>query len=192
MTPAVSRADDDDRDLGLGRAGLEATLLTIGMNLTSTVATLLDQLSDAPTNLNGGPFPPWTPEETALLNKVGALLTDDVHVFTNGLNFNGKQMSLAGMRLVHSIREDNATRIEATPSLLSYDLRGPTPTFTFTTRQQHFWTNPITAKPLFQVRVTQVTCVRQNGTWLIKDERLQTTYGPYEITLPPFQSPYVR
>ena len=90
----------------------------------------------------------------------------------------------------NSIRENNSVRFEMTPSLVSYDLDAPTPTFVMTTRHQHWWTNPLTNRQGMQVRVTQLTCVKLNGKWLIKDQRLQTVSGPFEVTLPPFQSPY--
>lgn len=73
------------------------------------------------------------------------MLTDDIHVFTNGLDFYRKNRALCGDRLVHSIRENKSIRFEMTPSL----------------------------SPMDQAK-----------------EPAHPVSGPFEVTLPPFQSPY--
>ena len=177
-------------ELAIDLGFIDSHLFVIGYNLTSTVATLLDKLSDTQTNLAGGPFPPFTAEENAVLGEVGALLTDDIKVDTNGLVFTGKNMVLGGMRLVHSIRENNAKRYEATPSLVSIDLDRPLPQFTMSTRQQHWWTDPITQQQVVAQRTTLFTIVRSNGKWRFKEITLRTVIGPNAVDFGPFASPY--
>lgn len=137
-------------------------------HLTSKVAYYLDQLSNTTT----------TDEENSILAKIRPLLTPDITVITDGRTFSGIDNVLEGMRIVHARQEHGAKRLETSPAILNSGLEGSPQTFTITTVQQEWWTNPSTAQLLMSNRNTEVTIEKVNDQWLISKEVLQTVTGP--------------
>jgi hypothetical protein len=137
-------------------------------NITNRIAYLLDRLSDASSR----------EEEDALLAQVRPLLHPEVTVMSDGRVFTGREVTLEGMRVVHSQRQDHAKRLETSPTILEARLRGPSPTLTIGTVQQHWWNDVSTGQLLMANRNTELTIERVGRRWLVRRNALETVTGP--------------
>jgi hypothetical protein len=170
VTSQVALAGDGSTP-GPSRAELDA--YDTAYQLTSRVARLLDQLSDAANKT----------DEDTILAQIRPLLHPDITVTSDGRRFSGRETVLEGMRFAHSRLQDRATRLETSPTILESHLGDTPKTLTIGTVQAHWWVDPPTTSLNMANRKTEVTIEKVDDAWLIKSNDLVTVTGPIVVPL---------